>query len=114
MKVLFDQGTPVPLRRYLPEHRVDTAFERVAPGTGGLDRGTVGARQHQPHVPDHDGPAPDYQIGEKSRPGTPDAALVDLPPWRTRSLPRLDLGQDTFPKDSDRWQTGRKCKLDIT
>ena len=28
MKVLFDQGTPVPLRRYLPEHRVDTAFER--------------------------------------------------------------------------------------
>ena len=25
MKVLFDQGTPVPLRRYLPEHHVDTA-----------------------------------------------------------------------------------------
>ena len=27
MKVLFDQGTPVPLRRSLPEHSVDTAFE---------------------------------------------------------------------------------------
>ena len=27
MKVLFDQGTPVPLRRSLPEHAVDTAFE---------------------------------------------------------------------------------------
>lgn len=28
MKVLFDQGTPVPLRRHLLRHRVDTAFER--------------------------------------------------------------------------------------
>ena len=28
MRILFDQGTPVPLRRHLPEHRVDTAFER--------------------------------------------------------------------------------------
>ena len=28
MKVLFDQGTPVPLRHYLPDHRIETAFER--------------------------------------------------------------------------------------
>jgi hypothetical protein len=28
MKVLFDQGTPVPLRRYLHPHDVDTATER--------------------------------------------------------------------------------------
>ena len=28
MKVLFDQGTPVPLRRHLTEHIVHTAFER--------------------------------------------------------------------------------------
>ena len=28
MKVLFDQGTPVPLRRHLSNHRVETAFER--------------------------------------------------------------------------------------
>ena len=28
MKVLLDQGTPVPLRRYLAHHSVDTAFER--------------------------------------------------------------------------------------
>ena len=28
MRVLFDQGTPVPLRRRLPNHRVETAFER--------------------------------------------------------------------------------------
>jgi len=27
MKVLFDQGTPVPLRRHIPEHTVTTAFE---------------------------------------------------------------------------------------
>jgi len=27
MKILFDQGTPVPLRRYLPGHTVDTAYE---------------------------------------------------------------------------------------
>jgi hypothetical protein len=27
MKILFDQGTPVPLRRHLEEHEVQTAFE---------------------------------------------------------------------------------------
>lgn len=27
MKILFDQGTPVPLRRYLPSHQVTTASE---------------------------------------------------------------------------------------
>ncbi|NJN84017.1 MAG: hypothetical protein HC802_18230 [Caldilineaceae bacterium] len=27
MKVLFDQGTPVPLRRYLTEHDIGTTFE---------------------------------------------------------------------------------------
>jgi predicted nuclease of predicted toxin-antitoxin system len=28
MKILFDQGTPVPLRRCLSDHLVDTAYER--------------------------------------------------------------------------------------
>ena len=28
MKILFDQGTPAPLRQYLAPHSVDTAFER--------------------------------------------------------------------------------------
>jgi len=28
MKILFDQGTPVPLRRYLPGHTIDTAYEK--------------------------------------------------------------------------------------
>jgi predicted nuclease of predicted toxin-antitoxin system len=28
MKILFDQGTPVPLRRALSKHEVATAFER--------------------------------------------------------------------------------------
>ncbi len=28
MRVLFDQGTPVPLRRYLHPHVVDTSAER--------------------------------------------------------------------------------------
>lgn len=28
MRVLFDQGTPVPLRRFLTQHEVTTAFER--------------------------------------------------------------------------------------
>lgn len=27
MKILFDQGTPVPLRRHLESHRVITAYE---------------------------------------------------------------------------------------
>ena len=28
MKILFDQGTPVPLRTHLSEHSVDTAYEQ--------------------------------------------------------------------------------------
>ena len=28
MKVLFDHGTPAPLRDYIPEHAVDTAAEK--------------------------------------------------------------------------------------
>lgn len=28
MRILFDQGTPVPLRQYLAGHSVETAFER--------------------------------------------------------------------------------------
>lgn len=28
MKILFDQGTPAPLRRSLPNHEITTAFER--------------------------------------------------------------------------------------
>jgi hypothetical protein len=28
MRMLFDQGTPVPLRQHLTRHRVDTAFAR--------------------------------------------------------------------------------------
>ncbi len=28
MRILFDQGTPVPLRRCLTGHQVDTAYER--------------------------------------------------------------------------------------
>ena len=27
MRVLFDQGTPVPLKQYFPEHQIQTAFE---------------------------------------------------------------------------------------
>jgi hypothetical protein len=28
VKILFDQGVPVPLRGHLPEHKVTTAYER--------------------------------------------------------------------------------------
>jgi hypothetical protein len=28
MKILFDQGTPIPLRRHLPEHTVSTTYEQ--------------------------------------------------------------------------------------
>jgi len=28
MRILFDQGTPVPLRRYLTGHQIETVFER--------------------------------------------------------------------------------------
>lgn len=27
MRVLFDQGTPAPLRNHLPDHQVSTAYE---------------------------------------------------------------------------------------
>jgi hypothetical protein len=38
MRILFDQGTPVPLRRYLTSHVVDTAFER---GWSALQNGAL-------------------------------------------------------------------------
>ena len=38
MKILFDQGTPVPLRQHLAEHAVDTAFEL---GWSTLDNGDL-------------------------------------------------------------------------
>lgn len=38
MKILFDQGTPVPLRRHLTEHQVSTAFEL---GWGALENGDL-------------------------------------------------------------------------
>ena len=41
MKVLFDQGTPVPLRNHLRRHAVETAYER---GWGGLKNGELLAR----------------------------------------------------------------------
>jgi hypothetical protein len=28
MRILFDQGTPVPLRNHLPNHTIETAYER--------------------------------------------------------------------------------------
>jgi len=38
MKILFDQGTPVPLRGFLADHTIDTAFER---GWGTLENGQL-------------------------------------------------------------------------
>lgn len=38
MKLLFDQGTPAPLRNYLPSHTIETAYER---GWGGLSNGDL-------------------------------------------------------------------------
>jgi predicted nuclease of predicted toxin-antitoxin system len=38
MKLLFDQGTPVPLRNYLPSHIVETAYEK---GWGNLKNGDL-------------------------------------------------------------------------
>lgn len=41
MKLLFDQGTPVPLRTHLPHHAVETAYER---GWADLSNGDLLAR----------------------------------------------------------------------
>ena len=38
MKLLFDQGTPVPLRNHLPNHIVETAHEK---GWGNLKNGDL-------------------------------------------------------------------------
>jgi hypothetical protein len=46
MKILFDQGTPVPLRRYLPGHIVDTAYERGWSGLSNGDLLTAAERDH--------------------------------------------------------------------
>ncbi|MEM9814793.1 MAG: hypothetical protein AAF827_00025 [Cyanobacteria bacterium P01_D01_bin.6] len=44
MKILFDQGTPVPLRRFLPGHTVETAYER---GWSELNNGKLLSRAEQ-------------------------------------------------------------------
>ncbi len=44
MKVLFDQGTPVPLRRYLLGHAIDTAYEK---GWSELSNGDLLAKAEQ-------------------------------------------------------------------
>ncbi len=38
MRILFDQGTPAPLRNYLQEHQVSTAYEL---GWGNLKNGDL-------------------------------------------------------------------------
>jgi predicted nuclease of predicted toxin-antitoxin system len=38
MRILFDQGTPVPLRRFLPDHQVATAYEQ---GWSNLENGDL-------------------------------------------------------------------------
>ena len=38
MRILFDQGTPAPLRRYLAGHTVETAYER---GWSNLENGRL-------------------------------------------------------------------------
>jgi hypothetical protein len=38
VKVLFDQGTPAPLRRFMPQHEVETAYER---GWSALQNGAL-------------------------------------------------------------------------
>ena len=38
MRILFDQGTPVPLRRHLLSHQIETAYER---GWGSLQNGEL-------------------------------------------------------------------------
>lgn len=38
MKLLFDQGTPVPLRTHLPNHTIETAYEK---GWSNLNNGDL-------------------------------------------------------------------------
>jgi predicted nuclease of predicted toxin-antitoxin system len=44
MKLLFDQGTPVPLRDHLPKHTVETAYEK---GWSNLKNGDLLARAEE-------------------------------------------------------------------
>ena len=41
MKILFDQGTPIPLRNHLPHHAIETAYEK---GWSDLKNGDLLAR----------------------------------------------------------------------
>jgi predicted nuclease of predicted toxin-antitoxin system len=44
MKILFDQGTPVPLRKFLPDHTIETAYDR---GWSALTNGDLLAMAEQ-------------------------------------------------------------------
>ena len=51
MRVLFDQGTPVPLRRFLGSHTATTVYERGWSGTGNGDLLRLADQQNVRSVP---------------------------------------------------------------
>ena len=88
MRILFDQGTPVPLRRHLTSHVVDTAFER---GWSALHNGAL------LHVAEQEGydllMTTDQNLRYQQRLADRQLAIIVL---LSTSWPRIQLRVDTI------------------
>lgn len=105
MRVLFDQGTPVPLRRFLPAHEVATVHER---GWSTLKNGAmleVAEKEGFDVLLTTDSKLP-YQQDLKSR----RIAIVVI---RTTSWPRIQLALDAVVRAVDAATAGSYAEVEI-
>lgn len=105
MRVLFDQGTPVPLRRYLHPHIVDTANEK---GCSRLQNGELldhaEANQYDVFITTDTNIR--YQQNLTSR-------LIRILVLTTTSWPRIQGKTETVRAALERLDVGGYCELDI-
>lgn len=105
MKILFDQGTPVPLRRYLHPHEVDTSAER---GWAELQNGDLLDQAE----------ANEYQIfistdqNLKSQQNLANRAIRILV-LTTTSRPKISKKVTEILRDLDRLEEGGYSEVDI-
>jgi hypothetical protein len=106
MKILFDQGTPVPLRRSLLEHTVDTAYER---GWSVLSNGDLLA------VAEQDGYdlmiTTDQNLRYQQSLASRQIAIIVL---RSTSWPRIRLNIETIQNAVDNSVVGSYQEIEIT
>jgi hypothetical protein len=105
MNILFDQGTPVPLRRHLPSHRVTTVYER---GWSTLENGQL---LNQAEAAGYDVlVSTDQSLRYQQNLATRQIALVVL---RSTSWPRIQRRIDAIQAAVERTTIGSYEEIEI-